>query len=92
MKTIKHIKHLNQKAGLHFFSADTMRFFDSRIESEIIEDCFLITSEKNFDGSRRLFTVREIDWDTGVVETAKHSSFNQFKSLNAAKKWIENAS
>ena len=47
--TIAEIKRENKKAGQHFFDADTMRFFDSRIESSAMrghERYYFITSEQ----------------------------------------------
>ena len=40
------------KTGGHFFDEDAMRFFGSRIESDLYDNRCFITSENNFDGGR----------------------------------------
>jgi len=79
---IEEIKYLNRKAGQHFFDENTMRFFRSRIESELIEDKFFVTSEKfvSSTGEKepRKFSVREFNKETGSVNTI--GEFQEFKT------------
>lgn len=62
-RSVSAIKQANREANGHFFSADTMRFFDSRVESGVIAGRLFVTSEQ-FEDSRgnrpypREFTVR----------------------------------
>lgn len=44
---VSQIKNKNADSGRYFFSKDNMRFFNSRIESEVIHGCFLIISNKD---------------------------------------------
>lgn len=67
---------LNGRAGLHWFSPDSMRFFSCRVQSQFYLDetrrlSFFVSSERDRHDprSRRLFTVRSISWDTGEVRT-----------------------
>ncbi len=55
------IRRANKAAGLHFFDADTMRFFRSRIESERpIGGRYFVTSEQFVP--RHLRAVRALRW------------------------------
>lgn len=51
-----------QSSGSHFFSADTMRSFGSRVDDEIFGGRFFVTSERSgFDrSSPRRYTVRVV--------------------------------
>jgi len=69
MKTLAQFKALNKKKGLHWFSKDTIEFWATKIETPLINGRFFITSENDFSGLKRLFTVRQADWETGQVET-----------------------
>lgn len=71
----------HKDAGKHFFDKDTMHCWGSKIETELINNEFFITSEDNFDRTKRLYSIRHYDWDTHSIETV---SFQQFKTLNAA--------
>lgn len=58
--TIATLKELNKKRGNYWFSPDTMRFFDSRIESEISSNGYFVSSEKAcFNDNRRVFKIRQ---------------------------------
>jgi hypothetical protein len=66
--TITEIKQANRDAGQHFFDADTMRFFESRVLRGVIGGRFFVTSERFDMGTPRLFTVRVVD-AAGHVDT-----------------------
>jgi hypothetical protein len=76
---IHEIRKANREAGYHFFDPDTLRFFDSRIETVTNGRKFL-TSEQ-FHGSTesgpRKWTIRELQ-DDGSIETV--SEFQEFAS------------
>ena len=77
MRTIDDIKKRNREVGHHFFDDETMRFFSSRVYSKVCGDYF-VTSEQ-FPSGLRHYSVRRIDWDTGVIETV--GGFQRFTSL-----------
>lgn len=81
------IKH-HKENKYHFFDDDTMQFFGSKIESDLYNDKYFITSEKNFDGTKRLFTVRKYDWETAQVEDIP--KFQAFPTLHEAKDFLIN--
>lgn len=57
----------NKKAGEHFFDEDAMRFFGSEIESDLFPNDMFVTSENNFFGDKRYYTVRRFDRETGII-------------------------
>ena len=67
--TIYDVKAANARAGFHFFSRDTLRFFSSRISSHVYGHGVIVTSERNeLDGQPRRYSVR-LALPTGEVET-----------------------
>lgn len=80
-KTIADVRAANQDAGNHFFDRDTMRFFKSRIVSNLYGGRYFITSEQGPHGPRK-FTIREAH-ENGDVTTA--SSFMQYSDIQDAR-------
>jgi hypothetical protein len=75
LNSLAQAKLVNRDAGQHFFDADAMRFFASRMPKTVMpvpNGALFVTSEqyRPFDGApdARLFTIRFIH-DSGVVET-----------------------
>ena len=66
VETMEDVKRRNVEAGQHFFDEETMRFFDSRIETELIGQ-FFVTSECG-PNDIRAFTVRRPE-DNGSIAT-----------------------
>lgn len=71
----------HKTAEKHFFDKETIDFWGSKIETELINNEFFITSEDNFDRTEKLYSIRRYNWDTHNIETV---SFQQFKTLNTA--------
>lgn len=65
--TIADVKALNAENGWSFFEPGAMKFFKSKIESEVLIGSLFVTSEQN-GSERRKFTVRSFD-ETGHVKT-----------------------
>ena len=96
-RTVEEIKRNTEYMGVtHFFDADSMRFFQSRILEGVIGGQYFITSEK-FVGSRgdegpRLYTIRKATLD-GKVETPDlpdgSNGFQAYRTANAARKAAE---
>jgi hypothetical protein len=80
-RSVTEIIKANEKAGLFFFDPGAMRFFDSRIESEVIGDNRFITSEQAGDEHPRLYTIREATPD-GAVNTV--GDFQEWPTLQDA--------
>ena len=92
MKRMNEIRAACANAGCHFFERETMRFFNSRVESnyapEINRDGStayrFITSEQFDDEAPRLFTVREVHL-TAEHRHATVGEFQQHKTKDDAK-------
>lgn len=84
--TIAQLKVECKMTGSHFFDADTMRFFRSRIAPRIThteQGIVFITSEQFDSNSPRLYTVR-IMQENGQVKD--FGGFQGYKTLQAARK------
>jgi hypothetical protein len=71
-ETVAELKDMNRAAGGHFFDRDSMRCFRSRVLPNLYAGngkVYFLTSEANYDGSARAFTVRVFDPATGDVDT-----------------------
>jgi len=82
---IDDIKSANRVRGLHFFDRDSLRFFKSRIGSDVYQGpggVFFVTSEQGpHDDSPRRYTVREFHPESGRVE--KFGPFNEYTRARA---------
>ncbi len=91
---IDEVKRRAEKGAPHFFDADTMRFFSSRISElawKIDENIYFITSEADkgpykHQGSVRAYTVRKCDIN-GDIDTV--GKFQEHETLNDARKEIK---
>lgn len=68
--------------GDYFFSEATMEFWGSAIVGGMFKNNTFVTSEDNFDRTKKLFTARHYNWDTHSVETI--GEFQQFKTRDEA--------
>lgn len=80
-QSINDVKAANEAIGGHFFDPVTMTFFDSRIESEIIDGHLFITSERGWSGAPRLYTIRTVD-ERGNISTV--GDFQAYDTLAQA--------
>lgn len=64
-KTIAEVRKANKANGHFFFSPDTMKFFNSKIETSLLKNRFFITSE-SFDGTAREYAVRMVNDDSTI--------------------------
>ena len=69
MANITDIIERNKKAGHHFFDGITMAWFDSKIHPQVFGDYFVTSEDPHLPSSVRRYTVRQIDWNTGAVNT-----------------------
>ena len=80
--------HYRRVTQGHWFDADTMRFFNSRISSDLFYSpkkglIYFISSEKyNYD-SPRYYSVRSYEPKTGDIETI--GEFQAYGTLGSAK-------
>lgn len=91
--TVSDVKRINREAGQFFFSPESMKFFESRIETKglLIKNRFFITSEQFISSTGqkapRKFTVRELNRETGGITTV--SKFNEISTKKEAIKFAE---
>ena len=65
------IQLANRDAGHHWFDAESLRFFGSRISESTFDGRYFISSELNFDGSARLYTIREAMSDGSIGDAGE---------------------
>ena len=70
------VQEINEQSGHYFFSPQTMRYFKSRICGTLEGNRYFVTSERQHDSMnhamhRRQYAVREFNFDTGDVRTAR---------------------
>lgn len=61
--------NIYKKGNGHFFDKETIRFWESKVESELFANRCFVTSENNFDDTARFYTVRRFSEDYTKVET-----------------------
>ena len=66
----------------HFFDADTMEFWNSKVCSELLDNNCFVTSEDNFDRTRILYSVRQYaPEDSDCIKTI---GFQKWSTLESA--------
>ncbi len=85
--TMCHVKSFCWNRGSHFFSPDSMRFFNSRIQTNPpYKGRVFVTSERMNWNSPRLYTVRVVK-TSGNIETV--GDFQGFASRQSAHRYAE---
>lgn len=90
------ISNMKRMSKGHFFSDDTMSFFNSRVESVALsknnKTFYFVTSEK-FKDDRRQYTLRSFDFDGMVsitnIRTADNYEFMQYYAIHKAMTELE---
>lgn len=81
---IRQMKVEHEKAGYFFFKS--MSAWDTKIETKPNKELKFITSEPNWDDSKRLYTVRQFNTETKLIDTV--GEFQEFETLAEAKKHL----
>ena len=81
--TISEVKSIVTANGSHFFDKDTMKYWGTCIETSVFHNGCFVTSENDFWGTKRLYTVRRFDFD-GAIDTI--GEFQGYKTKEAARK------
>ena len=83
-KNINEVKKFNKEVGLHWFDADTMRFFASKVESELYDNqCFISSEKKCFNDNTRVYKIRHAQLN-GSINTVQ-----DFETLEDAELFIQ---
>ena len=83
---ITDIKRANKAAGNHWFEPATMRFFNSKVESQVYEGpggVYFVTSERRERDMPKRYSVRVFDPSTGDIDTV--GEFQAFGNLAEAR-------
>jgi hypothetical protein len=67
-RSMADVESANRQIGNHWFDRDTMRFFNTKIESGLIGGKYFITSERYDEDRPRRYSVRRADTD-GTIDT-----------------------
>lgn len=91
--SIEQIKRANAAAGMHWFEPGAMRFFRSRVCSDVFpcdprECTYFVTGETNPAGERR-YSVRAAFWENADIDTIGefHSYTSRKAALGAARRY-----
>lgn len=80
--TMIEAKEIYKQNGGHFFNKDTMRFWGSKTETELYKNRCFVTSDDNFDRTKKLYTIRQFSEDYKHVETV--GEFQAYETKSAA--------
>ncbi len=87
--TINEIKQWNEWGGQYFFEPATIRFFRSRVLSQVMQGpggIYFVTSEKRcFDDYTRVFTVRKFNPTDGSIDTVRYENGNNVSVATRAR-------
>lgn len=85
-KTLRDFIHKHTLNGGRFFLSVTMRYWNSKIESELIEGEFFVTSEADMMDRTRRYSIRLVSWDRLDITTL--GELGMFKDLKSAQDWL----
>ena len=82
--TLTEFMRLNKQIGNHWFSPDTLAFFESHVHDFDESSGVFITSECGpFGKGPRAYTIRKADFQTGRVSTV--GKFQEYATLQKAR-------
>jgi hypothetical protein len=83
---MKQVKEANKANGYFFFSADTMRFFDSKIVSRLDYNtqCFITSEKKCFEDYTKVYAVRQVNEEGDITTLAR-----QLDTIEEAEEFIQ---
>ena len=67
--TMTEAKAIYKSTGKHFFDSDTIKYWGSKIETALYKNRCFVTSENNFDNTKRLYTLRRFNENYTTIET-----------------------
>lgn len=82
------VSHYKSHSGGHFFDADTMRAFGSRVLGSVFHApdglIYFVTSERGRFETKRLYTVRVYNPANGKIGTPQEKGFGLYASRTGA--------
>jgi len=85
-RTIEDVKRANRQVGGHWFDADTMRWFNTVIESRLIGGKYFVTSERMDRDQPKRYTVRRALPDGGVDTVGEFQQYMDVENARLAAK------
>jgi hypothetical protein len=82
---MREVKEANEKLGRYWFSEETMKYWGTHIHTDILYGKYFVTSEWNFERTKRLFSIREVR-ESGAISTLEFQSFN---SCDSAERYLD---
>lgn len=82
-RTISELRALAKENGSHWFDASSMRFFGTKIESDVVRGNYFVTSEQPPHGPRK-FTLRSFDNEARIGTIGEFCSFPTKRDAIAA--------
>lgn len=81
---MEHFENMGQVKKAHklWFSPDTMRFFRSIVETDLVKGQYFITSERQKNEENKKYTIRKAD----NISVRTIGKFQQYTSLAEAEK------
>ncbi len=83
--TIADVKRANKAIGNHWFSPNTMRFFNSRVSGKLVRGKYFVSSEQMDNDTARVYSIRMALPDGEVVTVGE---FGEYSTYNKAVKEI----
>ena len=78
---ISEVKAIVKSNGGHFFDKGTMKCWGTRIETSVFKNGCFVTSEDNYNKTKRLYTVRRFNGKS--IDTI--GDFQQYKTKESAR-------
>ena len=78
---ISEVKAIVKSNGYHFFDKDTMKYWGICIETSVFKNGCFVISGNNYDGTKRLYTVRRFNGKS--IDTI--GDFQQYKTKESAR-------
>lgn len=86
-KTMSDVKAKNKEIGHFFFDPDTMKFWDSKVESTLYKGTYFITSEKHAtEGKPRQFSIRQVLRTGEIITVGRGREYSSLESARDAVK------
>lgn len=87
--TLDIVRVINKEIGHHFFDADTMKFWGTRLASDLLPNCTFVTGDYTaeyplYGNKKRRFTIRRFNPNTLQIEEAEDDGFLKYATPNQA--------
>lgn len=87
--TLDTVRVINKEIGQHFFDADTMKFWGTRLASDLFPNCTFVTGDYTAEyllcgNKKRRFTIRRFNPNTLQIEKAEDDGFLKYATPNQA--------